>query len=975
MNRSEVIAVRIEKIFFNNSPAQTPEAKKTVALLQNFVSSETFQPDLFQHLLQFSLPQMSLRTSEQHKWLSRALESLATHQQSFPAPQVARIYLLKWSSDAQGQANPSPFMALRKLVELDESRSIALSDLLNESLPHFPEPLQAFGAELKEGAAQLNAIAESSASTNPTEQAQMWIQKLSTYEKWTFNSGFIYRGQSLLQHVQQQTRQVREQVMMMLLDTNQELVVSLKALHLLLQQEKPLNSQVTLAVLEWAGKRHSLWFNDPLFALIKALCKASWENKTLPETTKAMLRRTAAMYPDYAATREVLNWLNDALPNAGEIWADQALSDLQTLPASETAAWRKIFEYSLEFSGSKPNAKLLKNLQACVNTLSDPLLNILSWLEKATQGRSFALLTDQHSSMNQAEDGFNSSLLRGIIWLTPGVSHPQLPRLLAQLTEYSLKKLPGVGPRNPKIANACIYALGQLDTSAALAQLARLKTRVTFKSTLKEIEKALDAKASKLGISKEDLEELGIPTYGLDVQGERMEQLGDLTAKVQVKGREVEISYQNAAGKVLKSPSAQAKQDFAEELKELKALSKDIPQMLTAVSDRLDGLYLKQKSWSFEVWQERYLQHPLVHLVARNLIWKFEHAGQVQSLMWQQDRFVGATGQVCSVPEDARVALWHPLDSDTKEVLLWRDFVLQQGITQPFKQAFREIYLLTAAEENTRVYSNRFAAHILKQHQFNALCGLRGWKNDLRLMVDDSYNPPLKKLPEWNLRAEFWVEGAGDEYGIDTNESGTFLYLATDQVRFYALNASENWAHAGGGGYTSGSYLHPMTAEPIPLSEIPALVFSETMRDVDLFVGVCSVGNDPNWTDQGAQQRHYTYWQGYSFGELSETAQTRKVLLEKLVPRLKIRNQATLEGRFLRVQGKLRAYKIHLGSGNILMEPDDQYLCIVPGSSVKEQVLLPFDGDRTLAIILSKAFMLAQDNKISDPTITRQIRR
>lgn len=44
------------------------------------------------------------------------------------------------------------------------------------------------------------------------------------------------------------------------------------------------------------------------------------------------------------------------------------------------------------------------------------------------------------------------------------------------------------------------------------------------------------------------------------------------------------------------------------------------------------------------------------------------------------------------------------------------------------------------------------------------------------------------------------------------------------------------------------------------------------------------------------------------------------------------------------------------------------------GRSESADVFLPFEGDRTLAVILSKAFMLAEDDKIADPTITRQIR-
>ncbi len=79
------------------------------------------------------------------------------------------------------------------------------------------------------------------------------------------------------------------------------------------------------------------------------------------------------------------------------------------------------------------------------------------------------------------------------------------------------------------------------------------------------------------------------------------------------------------------------------------------------------------------------------------------------------------------------------------------------------------------------------------------------------------------------------------------------------------------------------------------------------------------------------------------------------------------------------VRGDLRTYKIHLGSGNILMEPNDQYLCIVPSRSTEPKdstvpQFLPFEGDQTLAIILSKAFLLANDTKITDQTIVSQIK-
>ena len=60
------------------------------------------------------------------------------------------------------------------------------------------------------------------------------------------------------------------------------------------------------------------------------------------------------------------------------------------------------------------------------------------------------------------------------------------------------------------------------------------------------------------------------------------------------------------------------------------------------------------------------------------------------------------------------------------------------------------------------------------------------------------------------------------------------------------------------------------------------------------------------------------------------------------------------------------------------MEPGDRYLCIVParrfgGGEHAGKMYLPFEGDGTLAIILSKAFLLAEDRQIKDPTILHQI--
>ena len=146
------------------------------------------------------------------------------------------------------------------------------------------------------------------------------------------------------------------------------------------------------------------------------------------------------------------------------------------------------------------------------------------------------------------------------------------------------------------------------------------------------------------------------------------------------------------------------------------------------------------------------------------------------------------------------------------------------------------------------------------------------------------------------------------------------------------------------------------------------------MRDVDLFVSVASIGNDPDWRDSGSDRRFFDYWERFAFGTLGATAETRRDVLTTLLPSLSIASRCTLGDRFLVVKGDRRTYKIHLGSANIQMEPNNQYLCIVQDrQSESARVRLPFEGDATLSIILSKAFMLAEDDKIKDASIRRQI--
>jgi hypothetical protein len=558
--------------------------------------------------------------------------------------------------------------------------------------------------------------------------------------------------------------------------------------------------------------------------------------------------------------------------------------------------------------------------------------------------------------------GLPAALLQALERLCGGLlDDAALASALGAAADACFKKLPGIGPRSSKIGNACVWALSHASSEAAVAQLSRLKTRGRHASVKKQVAKALDAAAEHTGLSVADLEERAVPTCDLTAVGEPHRPVGDFTAHLRV-------TDQLSTGMVWIRPDgatqigipAPVKETFGDELRSLKQSAKEIAQLLPAQRDRLEHLLLQHKSWSLAELRVRYLDHVLVGVVARRLIWRFTDGSRNASAIWHDGELVSEVGaSVDWLRDDTRAWLWHPLYGDVAEVKAWRDWLEAHEVSQPFKQAHREIYLLTDAERATATYSNRFAAHLIKQHQFTMLCQQRGWRYTLQGLWD-SANTPTIALPQWDLRAEFWVEpivdAASPVESTDTTHMGVYVYLSTDQVHFY----------------------HAADTTPIPLADVPPLAFSEVMRDVDLFVGVASVGNDPTWTDSGLYARYRESWDKFAFGELFPSAMTRKVVLERIVPRLKIADRCSFADRFLIVRGDLRTYRIHLGSGNVLMEPDNHYLCIVPGQGIGAKplgrVFLPFEGDRTLSIIISKALLLADDRGITDPTIVTQIR-
>lgn len=639
-----------------------------------------------------------------------------------------------------------------------------------------------------------------------------------------------------------------------------------------------------------------------------------------------------------------------------------------TILAKENAEkylWFQLLDLAQKAKGSKPSNKYLSDAKVLIQALGADKFKkqtqawfsflislkeiMIETVHQYEQGGSYTYRTYQFLS------ALNVEALKGLVWMNANFYDANTIQHLSKLAERCFKKIPEVGPTAASLGNACLFSLYQSKGLDGIGQLSRLRLKIKQANTLTIIEKYIQEAALKLGISTDEIEDLSVDDYGL-VEGKRTYELGNFTCVIEIIGiGKSSLRWFKEEGVEQKTIPQIIKDKYAEKLKKIKATQKQIDQSTSAQRDRFDRMLRGNRVMTVQYFQEKYLQHGLISFVAKKVIFNFIQEGNIVQAACMNEVWQTSNSTSLQLDQFNEVSFWHPVTSSPQDVKAWREFLIQHQIQQPFKQAFREIYLLTEAELNTRTYSNRMAAHILKQHQYVTLAKGRNWKAKLIGSWDGGDDDTATLfLSEYNLRAEYWVNAlqADEAY----NETGIWNYVSTDQVRF----------------------VDTRTEEVINLIDVPTIPFSEVMRDIDLFVGVSSVGNDPTWRDSGGLPAYRDYWQAYSFGDLSEVAKNRKEILSSLIPRLKIAAVTSIQDKFVVVQGKIRTYKIHIGSTNILMEPNDQYLCIVPDRSTKsaaDKVFLPFEGDQGLSVILSKAFLLAADDQITDSTITSQLHR
>ncbi len=275
-------------------------------------------------------------------------------------------------------------------------------------------------------------------------------------------------------------------------------------------------------------------------------------------------------------------------------------------------------------------------------------------------------------------------------------------------------------------------------------------------------------------------------------------------------------------------------------------------------------------------------------------------------------------GKQQTILKKSKLRLAHPVDLfERGDWSKWQHECFEQNRVQPFKQIFRELYLVTKQERKDGTQSFRYAGQQVNPQQAKALWNARNWHTE---------NDVFKAFPAEGITASVSFRYGG------------FTPLDVEGMTFDAVMFSQRDLF-----------------KPLKLAEVPPRLLSEVMRDLDLVVSVAHRGGvDPEAT--------------------ASTVEMREVLVQETCSLLGLKNVKIKPPRVL-IKGKLAEYAIHLGSGNVHRLPGGA-LCVIPvHAQHRGRLFLPFaDDDPRTAEIVSKVLLLAKDHEIQDPSILDQLR-
>ena len=350
----------------------------------------------------------------------------------------------------------------------------------------------------------------------------------------------------------------------------------------------------------------------------------------------------------------------------------------------------------------------------------------------------------------------------------------------------------------------------------------------------------------------------------------------------------------------------------------------DQPMMklqLTTMTRALEASFGADKALPSEEWRRRLAEHPEARGLARSLVWRIVGGAEDGVAVLPVDGrgrlcLSDVRGRPVADEPGCRLKLWHPSDASAEERAAWRDRLVALQIKQPFKQVFREHYVVPAMEANQAEIA-MFSGHAVSLRPFLGLARLEGWRIDGRMSI-------ARAVGRWAVTL-----------GVDAEIApGVTGWTTTRGVRIWAVTAAQ-WV-------------------PARFGDPSAVALSEVLRSVDLLVSTSgfAVTPGPEPTPEGThRQAHLTR---LAQSPLGQRAEMRKAAARRVLVGRPDMNRLTFDARHLRI-GR---YAIHLATGRVTRDGDPVEIDASEGSVVAAVPWLPYD-EKLLDLIVSTAIKLA----------------
>ena len=264
----------------------------------------------------------------------------------------------------------------------------------------------------------------------------------------------------------------------------------------------------------------------------------------------------------------------------------------------------------------------------------------------------------------------NSAMVRGAYWAAAVGAWPWVTETLGRAGLYWC--MSGTGrndnyARDRALANTCAVLLGEIGTTEAHAALGRMKAKVRNRTVATTVDRALANAAERAGTSPSELLELAVSPQGLDTAGRREIAVGDGVAILELDDDgDAHLTWRGADGRVTDKPPKALVDGQPAGVRAAKEELKELRKALTIERGRVEDLLIETRSWSYPVWRERYLEHPLTRAFARRLIWRFEANGTTTAAMPLGGAPVGVDGTPSSWTTTPRSP------SGTRSMPTWR---------------------------------------------------------------------------------------------------------------------------------------------------------------------------------------------------------------------------------------------------------------------------------------------------------------